>query len=349
MSKSQPSILSVLDHPAAEAQLRDLQRDVDYDTKDFTIDYIIQEFQKGNFYIPKYQRKFVWDDRRRRRFIESVLLGLPIPFLFLAEMEDGLLEIVDGAQRIQTLEQFVNDDLRLQSLEKLPALNGFSFADLSDGQQRRFRNRALRMIVLDPATSLEIRQDIFDRINTGSLNAKASEIRKGALAGPFYKVIQACAVDADFLRMCPISESVRKRGEAEELAVRFFAYSDEYKLFRHDVAAFLDSYIRKHRDRFDAAEMKQRFRRMIDFVDKYFPHGFSKTRGARTTPRVRFEAISVGVHLALEANADLVPPSMDWLDSDEFKKHTTTHASNSGPKLRARVEYVRDQLLRQDA
>ncbi|MDO8630620.1 MAG: DUF262 domain-containing protein, partial [Phycisphaerales bacterium] len=122
MSKTKHSSSHALDLPAAEAQMRDLQRDVDYDTKDFTIDYIIQEFQKGTFYIPNYQRKFVWDDKRRRRFIESALLGLPIPFLFLAEMDDGLLEIVDGAQRIQTLEQFVNDDLRLQHLEKLPAL-----------------------------------------------------------------------------------------------------------------------------------------------------------------------------------------------------------------------------------
>lgn len=349
MPKASPSLPATLDRSSADAQLRDLQRDVDYDTKDFTIDYIIQEFHKGTFYIPPYQRKFVWDDRRRRRFIESVLLGLPIPFLFVAEMEDGLLEIVDGAQRIQTLEQFVNSDLRLQALEKLPALNGFSFRDLSEGQQRRFRNRALRMIVLDPSTSLEIRQDVFDRINTGSLNAKASEIRKGALAGPLYKVVQACAADPDFLRMCPISESVRKRGEADELVVRFFAYSADYKLFRHDVAAFLDDYIRRHRHHFDSGEMEQRFRRMIDFVGHYFPHGFAKSKAAKTTPRVRFEAISVGVHLALEVDSSLVPAPIDWLDSEEFRRHTTTHASNSGPKLRARVEYVRDQLLRKIA
>ncbi|MDQ3489388.1 MAG: DUF262 domain-containing protein [Acidobacteriota bacterium] len=336
---------AALDRTAAEAQIRSLQRDVDYDTKDFTIDYIIQEFQKGNFYIPKYQRKFVWDDKRRWRFIESVLLGLPIPFLFLAEMEDGLLEIVDGAQRIQTLEQFVNGDLRLRTLDKLPMLSGFSFLDLSEGQQRRFRNRALRMIVLDAETSESIRQDIFDRINTGSLNAKASEIRKGAFRGPFYTVIQACATNPDFLRLCPISESVRRRGEPDELVLRFFAYADEYQQFRHDVVAFLDSYLRKHRESFDADEMSRRFSRMIDFVARYFPYGFAKALGARTTPRVRFEAIAVGVHLALEKNPSLVPATVDWLDSPEFKKHTTTHASNSGPKLRSRVEYVRDRLL----
>jgi hypothetical protein len=337
---------AALDQGAADAQLRERQRDVDYDTKDFTIDYIIQEFQTDYFYIPDYQRKFVWDDNRRRRFVESVLLGLPIPFLFLAEMDDGRLEIVDGAQRIQTLEEFVNGDLRLEGLEELPALNGFKFSDLSEGQQRKFKNRALRMIVLDSATSLEIRQDIFERINTGSLNAKASEIRKGALGGAFYSVIQDCAKDPEFLRLCPITDSVRKRGEPEELVLRFFAYSDEYRSFRHDVTKFLDGYIKKHRGEFDGPEMKRRFSRMILFVAKNFPHGFAKTSGAKTTPRVRFEAISVGVHLALDRVDDLQPGPIDWLDSAEFKQHTTTHASNSGPKLKARVEYVRDQLLR---
>lgn len=334
-----------LDVEAADAQIKQKQSDVDYDTKDFTIDYLIKAFQDDYFYVPDYQRKFVWDTKRQRRFLESVLLGLPIPFLFIAEMDDGRLEIVDGAQRVQTLEAFVNGDLVLDRLEKLPALNGFRFTDLSGPQQRKFSNRALRMIVLDESTALDVRQDIFDRINTGSLAAKASEVRKGAFGGPFYKVVQDCAKNKEFLKLCPITESVRKRGEAEELVLRFFAYSDSYKKFQHDVTNFLDDYIRQHRDQFDAAEMTERFTGMIEFVGKHFPYGFAKTENSKTTPRVRFEAISVGVHLALEDDSDLVPPPVDWLDSPEFKRQTTTHASNSGPKLRARIEYVRDKLL----
>lgn len=334
-----------LDREAAEAQIKLKQSDVDYDTKDFTIDYIIKAFQEDLFYIPEYQRKFVWDDNRQCRFIESVLLGLPIPFLFIAEMEDGRLEIIDGAQRVQTLEAFVNGDLVLEGLEKLTALNDFRFVDLLEPQQRKFKNRALRMIVLEESTVLEVRQDIFERINTSSLEAKPSEIRKGAFGGPFYKVIQQCAKNAEFVKLCPIADSVRKREEGEELVLRFFAYSDTYKRFQHDVTKFLDAYIRQHRDNFDAQEMHDRFERMIKFVGKYFPYGFAKAPNAKTTPRVRFEAISVGVHLALKQNPKLVPPPIDWLDSAEFKKQTTTHASNSGPKLRARVEYVRDRLL----
>ena len=85
---------------------------------------------------------------------------------------------------------------------------------------------------------------------------------------------------------------------------------------------------------------------MLDFVDKYIPNGFSKGTGHVRTPRIRFEAISVGVALALRKKSDLVPKPMKWLDSEEFKKYTTSDASNSKPKVIARIEYVRDQLLK---
>jgi hypothetical protein len=84
---------------------------------------------------------------------------------------------------------------------------------------------------------------------------------------------------------------------------------------------------------------------MLDFVEKYFPNGFSKAKGHVRTPRIRFEAISVGVALALKENPQLVPKSIDWLDSEEFKEYTTSDASNSRPKVIRRIEYVRDHLL----
>ena len=84
---------------------------------------------------------------------------------------------------------------------------------------------------------------------------------------------------------------------------------------------------------------------MIDFVDKYFENGFQKTKTSKSTPRVRFEAIAVGVGLALRENPNLIPDSMDWIKGEEFKKHTTTHASNSPARVKGRVEYVKEMLL----
>lgn len=329
----------------AEQQIREMQREISYDLRDFTIDYIVKEFAKDRFYIPEYQREFVWDIPTQVRFIESVLLGLPIPFMFFADTEEGFLEIVDGAQRVQTLESFYNNDLVLIGLTRLTALDGFSFNELPTAQQRKLENRALRVIVLEDKTTVAIRHEIFNRINTGGKKAKPSEVRKGAFSGPFMDFIKECSDNPLFKKLCPISKTLLERGEAQELIIRFFAYSESYLTFKHDVSTFLDDYVIKRRDEFDREELESRFLNMLSFVDQFFPYGFAKSATAKSTPRVRFEAISVGTALALQLNPDLRPGSMDWLETEEFKLTTTTHASNSAPRLRGRVEFVRDHLL----
>jgi hypothetical protein len=330
----------------ADAQIREAQRDVKYDLRDFTVDYIITQFREGLFYIPDYQREFVWRIEHQCRFIESVVLGLPIPMMFVAEMEDGRLEIVDGAQRIQTLESFQNGDLELSKLTQLSALNGFSFDDLPLPQQRKFGTRALRIIVLDESTTMDVRQEIFNRINTSGVRARPAEVRRGAYGGPLMSLVAECARSELFLRLCPMTKSLLDRRENEELVLRFFAYSDRYTQFKHDVEKFLDQYILQMSDGFDRPAHQTEFESMLRFVGKYFPSGFAKTPTAKTTPRVRFEAIAVGVNLALRENLSLQPKNMDWLDSLEFQQYVTTHASNSLPRLKGRIEYVRDQLLR---
>lgn len=333
----------------AEEQIKSRQREIKYDIRDFVVDWLVAQFREGLFYVPPYQREFIWNDKNRCRFIESVILGLPIPMMFLADTDEGTLEIVDGAQRIQTLESFVSDDLKLKSLEHLPKLNGFRFSDLPIAQQRKFRAKALRMIVLEDTTSVELRQEIFNRVNTSGLKAKPSEVRRGTFEGPFMNFVKECASNILFKQLCPMSEVILKRREDEELILRFFAYSESYRKFKHDVQEFLDDFVKKHRNSFDKTRFEREFTRMLEFVERYFPYGFAKASNSRATPRVRFEAIAVGVNLALRENPSLAPRNMDWLESQEFLEHITTHASNSSTRLAGRIEFVRDRLIEEGA
>lgn len=330
---------------AAEIEIRELQKQVDYDLKDFTIELIVQKFGRDDFWIPSYQREYVWREANKSLFIESVLLGLPIPFMFMAENDDGRLEIVDGAQRIQTLDAFLAGDLVLKGLKRLTSVNGFTFHDLPDTQQRKFVNRALRIIVLDEKTDQAVRHELFKRINTSGQKVRPSEIRIGSFPGPFMDFVRTCAGAPAFLELCPISPSMLDRQENVELVTRFFCYLDRYKDFKHDVEEFLNDYVREVQDQFDQQALEEEFARMLDYVRRTFPAGFAKTKTAKTTPRVRFEAIAVGVGLALRQNPLAKPINVGWLDSQEFATLTTTHASNSGPRLRGRVEFVRDRVL----
>ncbi len=191
---------------AAEEQIDLMRKEVDYDIRDFTIDYIVQQFQEGLFFIPPYQREFIWKERNRCEFIESLILGLPIPFMFVADTEEGNLEIVDGAQRIQTLESFFNDDLELKKLTKLPLLNGFKYSDLPSPQQKKLKTKPLRMIVLEDTTSLDIRQEIFKRINRSAEKVRGPEVRRFALGGSFMEYIKGCTEHELF-------EKFRREGE----------------------------------------------------------------------------------------------------------------------------------------
>jgi len=347
MSRRKKNVIGPDEVEAADAQIRALQRDVKYDLRDFTVDYLVKSFGEDLFFIPDYQREFIWPIRHKSKFIESVILGLPIPMLFVADMADGRLEIVDGAQRIQTLEQFVSGDLRLESLELLTKINGFTFHDLPIAQQRKLLTKALRVVILEDGTSEALRQELFHRINTQSIRARGSEIRRGAYKGPFLDLIKECANNSLFLKLCPISEAAKARRENEELVTRFFAYSERYLSFKHDVDKFLAEFVRSYQEHFDAERLKREFERTIAFVHEHFPYGFAKSADAKITPRVRFEAIAVGVNLALRQDPTLKPkvPVSQWLTSDEFIRLTTTHASNSARRLQDRIEFVRDRLL----
>ncbi|WP_446355776.1 DUF262 domain-containing protein [Coleofasciculus sp. G2-EDA-02] len=348
---------------AAEAEIREKQKVVDYDTKEYPVEVLVKKYRDGldedinELYIPDYQREMIWEETRQSKFIESLLLGLPIPYIFVADLrpkqeddEEDLarLEIVDGTQRIRTLDRFLNNKLKLCELEKLEQLNNFKFSDLPLARQRRFNRATIRMIVLTEKADEETRRDMFERINTGSVQLNEMEKRRGISPGPFVDLLEELAKTDKFRKLCPISEALVSKREPEEFVLRFFAYLNNYQNFERRVNKFLNEYLQEHNHaKINQKGMRSEFHKMLDFVDTYFPNGFSKAKGHVKTPRIRFEAISVGVALALREKPDLKPKSIKWLDSPEFKEYTTSDASNSRPKVIKRIEYVRDQLLGQ--
>jgi len=344
-SKFSPNELELI-----EEQVHENSSSYDYRTKDYPFEVICTKFgdadnPESTLYVPDYQREFVWKPDMQSRFIESVLLGVPLtPFLVSAD-KDNRLEIIDGSQRIRTLLAFYENKLKLRRLRKLTQIEKAQFKDLPRSLQNDIKNRDFRIIVVSFA-DLSIRQDIFDRINTSSEKLTDSEIRKGSYSGAFYDLVLELKDHAEFRAICPVSDNKRKRGEYEELILRFFAYIDKYQEFRHDVAAFLNSYLEDMNETdFDREYYLNAFTNMVDFIKNNFPIGFRKEAKSNSTPRVRFEAIAIGVHLALQENPDLRIQDVSWLDSKEFSAQTTSDGSNNTGRLKNRVEFVRDCLL----
>lgn len=351
------SKITIEHREVAESEILRQSRTVRYDTKDYTIGYLVSEFNPTKevadgsisnnkmFIIPEYQRNSIWTPADKSLFIESILLGLPIPFLFFCERDDGTTEIVDGVQRITTLYSFINNDLVLSKLQKLSVLNGFRYSDLSDAMQKKFKNRALRIIVLDGDTSLSFRQDLFSRVNRSGQKISDAEFRRGTFPGALTNFIEKCSKDTLFIKLCPLSDKKVDRYARFELVLRFFAFLNQYKNFKHDVAPFLDKYLLENQSDFDKELFLSEFERMCKFVEAHFPNGFAKPDSQKAVPNVRFEAIAVGTALALRKNPELIPTDMSWLNSDDFKQKTTSDASNNPGRLQERVEYVMNCLL----
>ena len=126
----QAKIISGDDAVRAEASIAELERTVKFLVTDYTVEFLAGKVRDEEYYIPEYQREFSWNDDAQSRFVESLLMGLPIPFLFLWQANDGRLEIVDGSQRLRTIVRFMDDGLALKNLKLLPLVEGFRFSNL---------------------------------------------------------------------------------------------------------------------------------------------------------------------------------------------------------------------------
>jgi uncharacterized protein with ParB-like and HNH nuclease domain len=344
----------------AELEIESKQKITDHDIREYPVEVIVnkynqgREIDEGEIFVPDYQRELVWPDRKQARFIESILLNLPIPYLFVADNIEagGRLEIVDGSQRIRTLVRYVENDLKLMDLELLPSLNGFYFSDLPPERQRRFLRKTLRMIELTRMMDEEARRQLFDRLNSGGVQLENMEQRFGSRSGPFLDFIKKQSSKDQFRRLCPVSKTRANRKEYEELALRFFAYANNYTNFEKSVDEFLNNYLdEQNKIAFNAKTLGDEFDQMLSFVENKFPFTFKKSHSNITVPRIRFEAISVGVVLSLRENPNLNPDPQSikqWIDSPEFKVHTRSDASNSRPKVINRINFVRDKLLNKD-
>lgn len=337
----------------AEEEIVERSRRIEFYMTEYSVELLAEKMAREELVIPAYQREFTWEASRKSRFIESLAMGLPIPFLFFWEMENGKLEIVDGSQRLRTLQEYILNDLQLSGLEELPALNGTRFTDLSSSRQRKIKNRSIRGIILNEHADDQARFDMFERINTGSKQANTAEVRRGALRGPFLDLVVELARLPSFTQLAPVSGKSERERIPEELVTRFFAYGDGLNEYRENPAHFLFEYTRRMNDAFEANAgladaYRERFTKMLAFVQRAFPLGFRKPSNPNSTPRARFEAIAIGSHQALVEKPAIFtnpPDTAAWLNGDDFSDVTTSDAANVKSKLVRRIDFVKQALV----
>ncbi|MBF4553346.1 DUF262 domain-containing protein [Corynebacterium suicordis] len=195
---------------------------------------------------PDYQRNFVWDEEKQSALIESILMNVPIPPIFLYEIDYSKYEVMDGVQRLSTIEKFYNDELELTGLKVWEPLNGMTYSELPDKVRDGINRRYISSVILlkesahDSKHAGDLKREVFTRLNTGGQRLEEQELRKansnGRLSDSINDFVQN---DSNFRtlwglgdaerRLAAASERTTKQDErllkrqgAQELVLRFF-------------------------------------------------------------------------------------------------------------------------------
>ena len=194
-----------------------------------TIPVLIQQLTERIAYeevdlTPDFQRlRGIWDIKRKSRLIESLLLRIPIPVFYVAADDDDNWTVVDGVQRMSTINDFVTGQFKLKSLEYLVRFNGDSHADLPRGMQRRISETQLVVNVIEPGTPPEVMFNVFLRINTGGMRLNSQEIRHAIYPGPVREYLAELATSEEFLKAT--GGTIRPiRMDDRECVLRFLAF-----------------------------------------------------------------------------------------------------------------------------
>jgi uncharacterized protein with ParB-like and HNH nuclease domain len=337
------------------SQLDQERRLVSFDIYDMSVKQLLDMVATSSIDIaPDYQRQFVWNEERQSIFIESVFLGIPIPSLFMATNKDATWELVDGVQRLSTIINFCGSadarkqidsekHLKLQGLEKLNTFNGFRFEDLPKSLQLTFELRPIRVTTLNDKSDLDVRFDLFERLNTGGVILQPQEIRNCVYRGPFNDLIKEFAGNEDFNHVVRLKSGSQSNGTREEFVLRFFAYLINSDNFDHSVREFLNDFMKEKNKQMPKASELDLFVKTFKYLAQELPEGIARNRS--TTPANLYEAIAVGTALAIASKKKLKKNVISKLLTDATLRTYTTGATNSRKMVKNRIEYVLNKLI----
>ena len=210
---------------------------------DWTIETISLQIKKGNIDLqPGFQRRAAWDDIRKSRLLESIIVGMPVPNIVLAENKDhrGRFLVIDGKQRLVAISEFMNDVYRLKGLDIRSDLNGMHCSELPVEDREYLENATLRSTLIRNWNDENFLYSIFFRLNSGSLPLSPQELRKALIGGHLIDAIEKYLLASEAFKTL-FGESLDKRMRDSELVLRFLAYDRSLLEYRGDFKQFLDA------------------------------------------------------------------------------------------------------------
>lgn len=220
---------------------------------DFDVSGLVRRMNAGSIYLPDFQRNYVWDAKRASKFIESLLLGLPIPSVCLHKEEDNKQIIIDGFQRLETIRSFYRKEFPdgkkflLNGVNEI--YNGKSIDELDDDTRLKLDDTLIHATVVKADEPQEENYNavylIFERLNTGGVNLTPQEIRACVYHGSFQEVIKHLSENETYVSLFRISS---KRKKNQEIILRLLSLCLSYNSYSGNMKQFLNEFMSKYKN-----------------------------------------------------------------------------------------------------
>jgi hypothetical protein len=332
------------------------------DQKVYSVRQIMDMIDDGSLDLnPDFQRLQVWKPYQKSRLIESIFLRIPIPTFYFSSDMDSNMQVVDGVQRLSALHEFYKDRYRLEHLEYLSDQRGKNYSGLKEEMWgRRFDGAQLQINVIDPQTPLEVKFDIFKRINTGGTPLNAQEIRHCLSTGRSREFLASLAASEEFNSATNDVVKNHKRMTDRELALRFCALklwrenSVNYEDYHGSMDKFLDAVNEKLGSSKKIDDVEQRrlaalfVSAMRNSIAVFGRHAFRKTEGSQLN-KALFDSISVSIagygESAVKARAAEIRENIyGAIKRDTELIDSISQSTNSVRKVKYRFEFM-EKLL----
>ncbi|MBV6341676.1 DUF262 domain-containing protein [Candidatus Magnetobacterium casense] len=228
-----------------------------------------------------YENNYTWNDQKASLLIESILLNVPIPPIYVAEdedeyeAEDEKWNVIDGLQRLYSLKRFFSNKFKLSDMEVFTALNGRYYKDLENRYKKSIDYGLIRIIVIFKESHPDVKYDVFMRLNTGSLKLHPQELRNRLYRGKLNKLIKELRNNKQWMDILGLKGKHKTMADAE-LVLRYLAISEaidrstfDLKDYPGSMKSFLNIYMSSKRNpkEEELAQIKEKF---ISTIDKVF-------------------------------------------------------------------------------
>ena len=325
---------------------------------------------------PEYQRNHRWNNETSSKLIESLILNIPIPTVYLSldvDVDDEIEEnevarysVIDGQQRLTAIHKFMSNELVLSDLKLLEKLNGCKYSELPPFLIRRLDDRTVKCLRIDSTLDSQVKYDIFERLNSGSVQLNSQELRNAIYRGPFNNLIKELAQYEKYKSLIHIDKN-REKGKTEpkiqkmedtEYILRFFSFDDYNYREITKLKEFLSSQMEKlnKKSSEELENMRKNFIKVIDKIyDNFGDSAFAKYKfingDFKVTSRFNtsvYDALMVSVSINLRENIlNLEKKNIDnfknLFKEDEFQS-MISGGTVDRKKVESRIDLVREIL-----